>query len=76
MHTVHFYLQRRSNPPVLLRRTGVGDEVFRGGQWLATSQIRHWDLGLEACELVSEDEARDVVPAAFAAWVQRPPDRL
>ena len=75
MHTVHFYLQRHADPPVLLRHTAVGDEVFRGGQWFATSQIRHWHLSLETCDLVSEDEAREVFPAAFAAWVQGPPDR-
>ena len=75
MHMEHFYISRRMEPPVLLRHSGVGDEVFRVGQWLAASQIRHWNIDLELCESVSEDEARDLFPAAFFAWVQGPSTR-
>ena len=69
MHARHFYLDRRADPAVLVRRIGAVDEVFRGGEWLPTAEIRQWDGNLDALEPVSESDARSMFPAAFDAWV-------
>lgn len=65
-----FFVTRKYDPPVLLRRTddgaGLIDEAFGAGRWQPTKIVVDYMFGEDDyVEPVTEQQARELVPAAF-----------
>jgi hypothetical protein len=63
-----FFASQQFTPPTLLRRSGgVIDEAFINGQWRPSKSIIDFMFGHDDyVDPISESQARDLAPAAFA----------
>lgn len=65
--TARYYVCEPPTPPLLLRRTDYGDEMFRDGAWRPTKIIIDYMFGQDddVEGPISEDAARAIAPDAF-----------
>lgn len=68
MSDIQYFTSDKFEPAAVLRRSPTGDEAFVNGEWRPTTSIIDYMAGNDDhVDEITEAQARELAPAAFAA---------